>query len=250
MNSVVVLEINGVANTLQSPEFTRVSKGDGLEITLLSAVKSPDCKVRFTTDGSTPSATSTEMAGPVKVQFPSVFKAAAFFKDMQFGDVTTMDIPLSVGKSVTLVRPPSEKYKADGPQSLTDGIFGSNEYSDGKWLGFEQSDFEGVVDLGRVQPIRNISLSYLAAPPAWIFAPVEITYAVSVDGKAFRTVGSMKKDPKNWKEEKGAGKFSRDLSGVSGRYVRVTARNMGMCPADHAGKGGKAWLFVDEISIR
>jgi len=37
---------------------------------------------------------------------------------------------------------------------------------------------------------------------------------------------------------------------MKARYVRVAARNMGVCPDDHTGKGGKAWLFVDEIAIR
>ena len=33
------------------------------------------------------------------------------------------------------------------------------------------------------------------------------------------------------------------------RYVRVTARNVGVCPAWHPGAGGKAWMFSDEIVI-
>jgi alpha-L-fucosidase len=250
INSVVVLDIKGTPSVVQAPEFTRASKGDGLEITLATAVKDPDYKVRFTTDGSVPTTKSAEMKEPVKLQFPSAFKAAAFYKDAQFGDITTMDIPLSVGKSVKLTTLPSDKYKGDGPQTLTDGIFGSNEYSDGKWLGFEQNDFDAVVDLGQSTKIKSIALNYLAASAAWIFAPVEITYAVSEDGKTFRTVGNVKKDPKNWKVERGASRFSKDLSGVKARYVKVVAKNMGMCPDDHAGKGGKAWLFVDEISIR
>jgi alpha-L-fucosidase len=250
VNSVVVLEIRDAPSVLQTPEFTRASKGDGLEITLAPTVQDPDYKVRFTTDGSVPTAKSAEMKEPVKLRFPSVFKASAFYKDMPFGDVTTMDIPLSVGKAVTLTDPPSDKYKGDGPQTLTDGVFGSNEYSDGKWLGFEQKDFGAVVDLGQSTMVKKISLSYLAAPAAWIFAPVEINYAVSEDGKTFRAVGSIKKDPTNWKDEKGVNKFSKDLAGVNARYVKVAAKNMGTCPDDHAGKGGKAWLFVDEISIR
>jgi hypothetical protein len=33
------------------------------------------------------------------------------------------------------------------------------------------------------------------------------------------------------------------------RYVKVFARNIGTCPPWHIGAGGKAWLFIDEITI-
>jgi hexosaminidase len=84
----------------------------------------------------------------------------------------------------------------------------------------------------------------------WIFAPTEIEVAVSEDGKTFRAVGTVRKDPGKWRDEKGIGRFSRDVSRVQARFVRVFAKNIGLCPADHPGKGGKAWLFVDEISVR
>lgn len=33
------------------------------------------------------------------------------------------------------------------------------------------------------------------------------------------------------------------------RYVRTHALNVGVCPDWHAGAGGDAWLFVDEIVV-
>jgi hypothetical protein len=33
------------------------------------------------------------------------------------------------------------------------------------------------------------------------------------------------------------------------RYVRIQAKNQGVCPPWHAGAGAKSWLFVDEIGI-
>jgi len=35
-----------------------------------------------------------------------------------------------------------------------------------------------------------------------------------------------------------------------GRYIKVMAENIGLCPHWHKGSGGKAWLFVDEIIIQ
>ncbi len=250
LNTVVVLELKDAPSVLQAVEFSRTGKGGGIEISLTSGAVSEDYKVRYTTDGSVPTVKSSDLMAPVTLRYPSVFKARAFYKNAPFGEVTTIDIPLSGGKPVTLTSPPSDKYKAGGAASLTDGLFGLQEYTDGKWLGFEQDDLEALVDLGEPARIKNITLTYLVSQGAWIFAPTQIDYAVSNDGRTFRNVGSVKKDPRNWKDEKGINKFSKDLTGVKARYVRIAAKNMGVCPEGHAAKGGKAWLFVDEISIR
>ena len=42
----------------------------------------------------------------------------------------------------------SQKYRANGVESLVDNIRGSQNFSDGKWLGFEENDFVADVDLG------------------------------------------------------------------------------------------------------
>ena len=34
------------------------------------------------------------------------------------------------------------------------------------------------------------------------------------------------------------------------RYIKVVARNVGVCPSWHSGAGDKAWLFVDEIIVQ
>ena len=39
------------------------------------------------------------------------------------------------------------------------------------------------------------------------------------------------------------------LDRVPARFVRVRAKNIGVCPAWHPGNGGAAWIFVDEIQV-
>jgi hypothetical protein len=43
--------------------------------------------------------------------------------------------------------------------------------------------------------------------------------------------------------------LSKPVPAVKARYVRVFARNLGVCPPWHLGRAGKAWLFVDEIVV-
>jgi hexosaminidase len=33
------------------------------------------------------------------------------------------------------------------------------------------------------------------------------------------------------------------------RFVRVRARNVGICPSWHPGAGEKCWVFIDEIVV-
>jgi alpha-L-fucosidase len=43
--------------------------------------------------------------------------------------------------------------------------------------------------------------------------------------------------------------FSLKLKDASARYIRMVAKNRGVCPAWHPGTGNKAWIFADEIEI-
>jgi hypothetical protein len=36
---------------------------------------------------------------------------------------------------------------------------------------------------------------------------------------------------------------------TTARYIRIEAKNVGICPPWHKGSGGKAWLFVDEVEV-
>jgi hypothetical protein len=39
------------------------------------------------------------------------------------------------------------------------------------------------------------------------------------------------------------------LKDAKARFIKVIAKNIGQCPDWHVGKGGKAWLFIDEIVV-
>ncbi|MCX6235051.1 MAG: hypothetical protein NT175_10085 [Bacteroidetes bacterium] len=43
--------------------------------------------------------------------------------------------------------------------------------------------------------------------------------------------------------------FTAEFKPVKARYVKILARNMGVCPKWHPGAGEKAWIFADEIMI-
>jgi hexosaminidase len=111
-------------------------------------------------------------------------------------------------------------------------------------------DIEAVVDLGRIKRIRQLSVGFLQDNNAWIFMPEKVEYSLSKDGKQFsvdavvpnviphRQGGIIRKD------------FKAVISPTRARYVRIKAKNTGVCPSWHKGAGGKAWIFADEIIIK
>ena len=43
--------------------------------------------------------------------------------------------------------------------------------------------------------------------------------------------------------------FVSTFSQREARFVKVNAKNIGICPEWHSGSGNRGWLFVDEIVI-
>ena len=43
--------------------------------------------------------------------------------------------------------------------------------------------------------------------------------------------------------------YEKSLNNINCRFIKITAKNIKTCPDWHQGKGGKAWLFIDEICV-
>lgn len=156
---------------------------------------------------------------------------------------------LATNQKISLSNFPSVKYGTGDEKIIVDGWKGSRDHNDGRWLGFEGIDLSAVVDLGQVTELNDISISFLQNQMAWIFYPSEVSFSVSRDGKQFKKIkqfdssiqpqlGSLIKD------------YSVKLQYEKFRFVKIDAENIKICPDWHGGKGGKAWIFVDEIQIK
>lgn len=134
----------------------------------------------------------------------------------------------------------SDKYKAQGDQTLVDGQRGGWTYGDQKWQGYINGDYclDVTLDLGKRQSIKSVSAVFMQAYGAWVFFPEEFKVSVSDDGKNFTevytTTSEVNRDIQSgfrtleWKGAKQT------------RYIRV----QGKTTMD----GG--WLFTDEIVVK
>ncbi|MDQ7052506.1 MAG: hypothetical protein Q9P14_06300 [candidate division KSB1 bacterium] len=127
---------------------------------------------------------------------------------------------------------------------------GESNFRTGRWQGYQGQDFEAVVELVPPRRIREIRVGFLQDIGSWIFFPRQVTFAISMDGKNYTSLGAVQNTfPDNrW------GAFTRDFSmlvdNIEVRFVRIRAQYYGPCPDWHPGAGGQTWLFLDEIVIR
>lgn len=175
-------------------------------------------------------------------------KGSSVFKDTIY---QRLEPHLANGLKPTVAVEYNSNYTAGGHYGLTDGMKGSNKFRDGNWQGYWGDDAIVTIDLGENQLIHQLSSGFLQYNNAWIFFPIEVTYQVSNDGKDFMTLGSIRNNdsPKN-KEQKTQEYTLIVPENTRARYVRMSAKNLGICPEWHDAAGSKAWLFVDEFSIK
>ena len=229
-----------------SPSVDSVKKQ--IKLTLANEMNYPS--IRYTLDGSEPTLASHLYGGPIAISRTTSVKAGAFSRGALLGKVSTQRVFIDRAsfKPVKL-KFPYERYTGGGEYGLVNGLRGSLAFADGNWQGFHQSDLDAVVDLGKTIPIKKIAAGFLERTGSWIFFPTKVEFSVSVDGEHFTNVAQFEIPLPLGHRDTSIKELEQKLTNVKARYVRVYAKNLGMCPDWHPGKGDKAWLFVDEIVV-
>jgi len=211
-----------------------------------------DLSIFYTLDGTNPTMRSRRYEKPLAVKKTALVKAAAFRDGQPYGEISEKQfiIHLASGKPIKLKYAYSQKYTGSGTLGLTDGITGSVNFRDGFWQGFEQDDLDAVIDLGKPVLVRKIIVRFLQHVGAWIFYPTSVKFAVSEDGENFQAVDTIENDFPTDHPDPVVKEFKAKFEPIKARYVKVFAKNIGVCPPKHPSAGGKAWVFVDEIVIR
>ena len=156
---------------------------------------------------------------------------------------------LAVDKKVRYLVEYAPKYHGHGV-ALTDGYRGTTNFRDQLWQGWNGENAEFIVDLGEANQIKEVSLGILVNQDSWIFAPKSVECTFSTNGRDFYTRQKIDLNPL----EKRAESYIEDVNvsklPVTARYVKIVAHKIPELPQWHAGKGGDAWIVLDEIIIR
>jgi predicted alpha-1,2-mannosidase len=162
---------------------------------------------------------------------------------------TASFLKIPENRSIRLNTDYAPQYSAGGDHALIDFLRGGNDFRTGRWQGYHQVDLDAVVRLEAETMIRKISIGFLQDENSWIFMPLEVTFQISTDGKRFTTVGVEKSKIEPTQKGTILHNFSTPALRQKAYYVRVIAKNRGVCPTWHLGAGDKAWIFADEIVI-
>lgn len=208
-----------------------------------------DAPVYFTLDGSEPTEQSNLYEGPVLLDKTCTIKAAAFRPTGRSKVWTdSVSFNLATARPIELLQGFSQQYKADGPQTLVNGRFGSLAFNTGSWMGFIDGDMEAVIDLGQPTKFSTAGFNSLVTTGDWIFDATDTKVDVSLDGTTWDNVVTEKIDvPSKNVNEIVPHRFT--FPEVEARYVKITAKPLSKLPDWHAGKGKPAFLFVDEIVV-
>lgn len=219
---------------------------DSINFKLIS--DSPGATIYYSLDGKQPDKNAAIYSGEVTLYKSTQVKSYAISVSGKKG-LPMAKIFNKAKYGITLKTQYSEKYDAGGKFALVDGAIGSQNFKDGKWQGYQGKDLQAVIDLGTIRPVGGITVRCLSAIKSYIFLPASVEFAFSEDGKKY--TGTLKIENQIHEQEKRPFIHAFEIKHLktAARYVRITAKNIGVCPEWHPGAGTKAWLFVDEIMV-
>ncbi len=205
----------------------------------------------YTLSGSEPDLNSACYQLPIVIDQTTVLK---FFShkegEPQSRTVTAEFRKIPPGRTISLLSTYAPQYSAGGDMALIDYIRGPKNFRTGAWQGYEGQDLEAIVDLGGLQEINNLSAGFLQDIGSWVFLPEYVEFSISNDGKTFIPVGRVNNNISQSDNKIVIKEFAINVYPKQVRYVKLFAKSIMDCPSWHKGAGGKAWLFVDEITIQ
>ena len=210
-----------------------------------------DAPVYYTLDGTEPTAASTPYDGKFSIKENTEMKAVAIREGENTSKILSERINASKAsyKPVTLLSKPDPNYTYGGAEMLVDGLYGSStNYKTGKWIGFSGVDIVAVVDMLEPTQISTAEVRTCVVTGDWIFDASEITLESSNNDSIFTVVKSQKLIDANTGHWADIATHTLSFDPVTARYYKLTLKPTVM-PAWHPGKGKKAYLFIDEITL-
>ena len=107
-----------------------------------------------------------------------------------------------------------------------------------------------VIDLRKVTTVNTIEADALQDATVLAYLPKEVMVEVSPDGKKYRILGRVKQNDAISPSGKKIQLFTLKKQAENVRFIRVTAKNRGICPPGHSGEGMKANLYISEIVVK
>lgn len=231
---------------------------DTMTLTVESSMKVGTA--RYTVDGSDPTPASQAYATPIKLANTTTLKARWFDEaNTGRGAVTSatyqklaVEKHAALHKNVKILVPADLENRDAAAKLLTDGfLLRGGEWNSPEVVRLGPKDLEAVIDLGAPTAIKTVSARFIHMQEMGIFPAVRLDVQVSDDGRTYRPLAAAAtfQVPAN-PESRGLTIKTLSVSGnVTGRYVKVFAKNLGVDPAWHAVPNIPCHMMLDEILV-
>jgi len=181
----------------------------------------------------------------------TLLKTYALNNEIQSTTATTQLTKIDPNLSITLNTTYENQYNGGGQNALIDGLKGGLDFRTGAWQGYQDTDLDVLIDLGKETNINTIKMQFLQDQRSWIFYPSEVVVFYGTEkNNISKSIPKKLINSRTPSEETLIMpiQFNTD---IKARYIKIKAKNIGALPEWHLGAShqGKAWLFVDEISI-
>ena len=209
----------------------------------------PGVTIRFTTDGKDPdSMQSPVYSKSFAIDKTTQVKAIAVRPGWNASAITAITFfsKGTIPSFSRLLSQPDKQYLASGIQTLTDGQKGETSNLKSSWLGFRDTHFDGIFYFNKDQYIHEVVISAAKNIGAFVMPPQKIEVWAgkdSVNMKHIKTI--IPEQPSKYIPDK----IEAHKAEVNGRFgcIRLIIYPVKKLPLWHAGKGQKAWIFLDEV---
>ena len=238
--NIPVLQRMGIHTFTLSDEIETTMEVDTLrrEIKVMLDAEKYPAEIRYTTDGSIPTASSRVYDGPIVVKDSADIKAA-IFRDGQLQGTPTekkVDYHRGINKPIHYNSKLYSGYMAGGMNALLDGYRGGLTYLDGRWQGY-LNDLDCVVDMGEVTDIHKVSSRFMQLIGPGVYQPGEVELLTSEDGESYISQGVIPTTISNTDKDLSFQEYTFN-GDWKARYIRIKAK-----------EANKGFIFTDEIVI-
>jgi hexosaminidase len=240
-----ILFANSMYNLSISPHFDSATKKIIISINNQVANK---YSIRYTLDGKKPDYHSTVYKNPLIIDKSITLQTALFKNEFMLGKVNKQRFTVhqGIGSIINIFPDSLDEEISSEYKRLNDGIFGTIEPFDGRWVSFHDSVKTITIDLGKSRFIQNIYIRFLEDQVSDIYLPKKIEFSFSVEGSYFRTFHEVfnKSIPEQLLRH--IVSYKQEALNLNARYIRVRIKNANLNSGDQT----KNNFLLDEIVVQ
>lgn len=245
-----VMENQGVrfAKSVFNPWLHHQGNGKNIKVWFSSEVNKPE--IRYTLDGSEPSAKSNLFSDTLTIRKTITLKAALFENGSRLGDVIQQEflVHKAAGAQVKILSGENGTDQKTKEKALTDLSYGQLlEKGDTCWQRFDKNvEFELTFD--KPTDIESVTIRSLRHTLQHLYAAYRIQVSVK-EKDGFRQVGDSGFLHENVIQGRNllSNTVTCPAEGLTTLRVKVT--KIGEIPEDHANAGKQAFMKLDEIIV-